>query len=183
MTAIYLVAVGKVDDEILTGIEVCLWQTFGFTTRRLNPLPDPAPAYDPQRQQYSVIAIMKDLLKQCPGDAIRLLAVTERDLFIPMLSFVFGQAQLRGKIAIISLARLRQEFYGLPANPVLFISRALKETVHEMGHTFGLTHCLDRDCPMSLSTNIQQVDIKGETFCANCTILLRENLRQMYLGG
>jgi archaemetzincin len=178
VTAIYLVAVGSVDEEILAGIEVCLWQAFGFATRRLSPLGDPAPAYDPQRQQYSVIAIMKDLLKQCPADAIRLLAITERDLFIPMLSFVFGQAQLRGKIAIVSLARLRQEFYGLPANPVLFISRVFKETVHEMGHTFGLTHCLDRECPMSLSTNIQQVDAKGEAFCANCAILLRERLVQ-----
>lgn len=178
MTAIYLVAVGNVDEEILAGIEVCLWQTFGFATRRLSPLPDPASAYDPQRHQYSVIAIMKDLLKQCPADAIRLLAVTERDLFIPMLSFVFGQAQLRGQIAIISLARLRQEFYGLPANAMLFISRTLKETVHEMGHTFGLTHCLDHECPMSLSTNIQQVDAKGEAFCANCAILLREQLLQ-----
>jgi archaemetzincin len=119
---------------------------------------------------------LRDLLKQCPADAVRVLAITEKDLFIPMLSFVFGQAQLQGQMAIVSLARLRQEFYELPANRALFLARALKETVHELGHTFGLTHCLDRKCPMSLSTSIQQVDGKTDEFCESCKILLRETL-------
>jgi archaemetzincin len=87
---------------------------------------------------------------------------------------VFGQAQLGGQVALISLARLRQEFYGMPQNRALFLGRALKEAVHELGHTFVLTHCPEGECPMSLSTNIRQVDGKRATFCASCAAAVRE---------
>ena len=91
-------------------------------------------------------------MRTCPTDTVRLLGITEHDLFIPMLSFVFGQAQLGGKAALVSFARLRQEFYGIDPADAVFTERARKEMLHELGHTFGLTHCPDRGCPMSLST-------------------------------
>jgi archaemetzincin len=107
---------------------------------------------------------------------VRLLAVTELDLFIPMLSFIYGQAQLNGRVSIVSLARLRQEFYTLPANRVLALARLLKEALHELGHTLGLTHCIEKGCPMSLATNIHQLDLKGSDFCNSCSILIRESV-------
>jgi len=180
VSLIYIAPVDDVGEEILAAIEMCLWHTFGFETKRWPGLVPPPAAYDQQRQQHSSTLILREALAQCPADAVRLLVVTEKDLFIPMLSFVFGQAQLQGRVAIVSMARLRQEFYELPANPVLLLARALKETVHEMGHTFGLTHCLDRSCPMSLSTNIQQVDVKQDEFCPSCTILLQETLNMLH---
>ena len=106
-------------------------------------------------------------MERCPADALKLLAITERDLFIPVLTFVYGHAQLGGRVAAISLARLRQEFYGLPANQPVFLERALKEALHETGHTFGLVHCADRECAMSLATNIRQIDLKRAAFCAS----------------
>lgn len=177
MNFIHVTHTRDVDDDVLTALEMWLWHTFGFEIRRMAPFAEPVYALDAKRQQYSSSMILQELLEACPANAVKLLAVTEKDLFIPMLSFVFGQAQLNGTLAIVSLARLRQEFYQLPANPPLLLARACKETVHEMGHTFGLTHCLERKCPMSLSTTIQQVDGKGENFCANCTIVLRESLQ------
>ena len=103
-----------------------------------------------------------------------MLGVTEVDLFIPMLSYIFGQAQLGGRAAIISTARLRQEFYDLPADGAILVERARKEALHELGHTFGLVHCEDRGCAMSLSTNIRQVDLKNPSYCGACRALLRE---------
>jgi archaemetzincin len=103
-----------------------------------------------------------------PGDAGKLLAVTERDLFVPVLTFVFGQAQLGGRAAVVSLARLRQEFYGLEPNRECFLERAAKEALHETGHLFGLVHCADRSCAMSLATNVRQIDTKQAAFCAPC---------------
>jgi archaemetzincin len=100
-----------------------------------------------------------------------------------MLSFVFGQAQLNGPGAVVSLARLGQEFYGLPANPTLLISRSVKEALHEIGHTFGLTHCSDIRCPMSLSNNVRQVDMKGEELCKSCTIVLEEHTKHIRTGA
>jgi archaemetzincin len=106
------------------------------------------------------------------------LAVTERDLFVPVLTFVFGQAQLGGRVAVISLARLRQEFYGLAINREVFAERAAKEALHETGHMFGLVHCADRACAMSLATNVRQIDTKQAAFCAPCTARLRREPRE-----
>ncbi len=172
---LFMARFGSVEKSILDAVELCLWQTFGLETRLQEELHDPAFAYDGQRRQYSSVLMLRELVRLCPPDARKYLAVTETDLFIPMLSFVYGQAQLQGTVALVSLARLRQEFYGLPPNPVLLLARALKECVHEMGHTFGLIHCKDTTCPMSLSTNIRQLDIKGSQFCRACAIMLQEN--------
>ena len=190
MSAIYLVPVGSIEDEVMKTLEACLWQIFGFEVKRMPAMEDPVYAYDRQTQQYSSTLILKEILKNIPKDAVRVLGITDRDLFIPMLSFVFGHAQVNGQAAIISLARLRQEFYGLPVedstrreNRLLFLYRAMKEAVHELGHTFGLVHCADTSCAMSLSNTIQQVDRKTEELCKNCTILLEENVRQIIPVG
>jgi archaemetzincin len=170
---VYLRAIGEVADDDLSAIEAAIEQCIGFRPTRLDPLPDPAFAWDPRRGQYSSTAIMRQLLASGVPDG-KLVGITERDIYIPMLTFVFGQAQLNGQLALVSLARLRQSFYGLPEDRAVFLERAAKEFAHELGHTFGLLHCSDRRCPMSLSADIRQVDAKGATYCAACTALLRE---------
>src|SRR6185437_7575536 len=96
-----------------------------------------------------------------------------RDLFIPVLTFVFGHAQLGGRAGIVSLARLRQEFYRLPPDTEVFLARAAKEAVHETGHMFGLVHCADRACAMSLSTGVLQIDAKAASLCRPCAARVR----------
>lgn len=179
MKAIHIVALGAVDEEALAAIEVCLWHSYGFDVKRMPPQGEPAFALDTQRGQYSSVFLLRNLVREVPTDAVRLLGVTEKDLFIPMLSFVFGQAQLNGSSAVVSLARLRQEFYGLPVNNAVLCARAVKEAVHEVGHTFGLTHCADTRCPMSLSNNVRQVDLKGDELCKSCSIILEENTKHI----
>ena len=94
--------------------------------------------------------------------------MTERDLYIPVLTFVFGQAQLGGRVGVVSFARLRQEFYGLAPNREVFLERAHKEALHEAGHLFGLVHCPERKCAMSLATTVRQIDMKDDAFCDAC---------------
>jgi len=176
LNPIYLTSVGDSDQQVLAGVETCLAHYFAFDIRRFDPFPDPGYAYDPKAGQYSSSLIVKELVRKCPADAVRLFAVTEKDLFIPMLTFVFGQAQLGGLVAIISLARLRQEFYHLPPNGALLAARSMKEALHEVGHTFGLIHCPDRACTMSLAINIQQLDRRGTAFCRSCEVSIREQV-------
>jgi archaemetzincin len=171
-----LAAAGAVDGEAVGFAEACLASALGVDTLRLAPFPDPWYAYDTARGQYSSTLILRDALERRPAKATKLLVLTERDLFIPMLSFVYGQAQLNGAVALMSLARLRQEFYGLPPNRALFLWRVRKEALHEIGHAYGLTHCNEAICTLRLSTNIQQLDVKGGDFCASCAILLRDAL-------
>ncbi len=173
---IYLSPVGNVVEETLTVTARFISEMFGFDAVRHTSFPEPDFAFDVRRGQYSSTLILQNLTKVCPPDAVRFLAMTEADLFIPMVTFVFGQAQLSGKVALVSLARLSQDFYGLPGNNDLKIHRAWKEVAHELGHTFGLVHCRDRSCIMSLSTEILQIDLKSEDFCQGCWAILSEEL-------
>ncbi len=140
--------------------------------QRCAPLEIPDAAFDERRRQYSSVAFMLALARGCSGGVDRVIGLTECDLFIPMLTFVFGQAQLGGRVALVSLARLRQQFYGAAADPELLRLRLMKEIGHELGHSFGLIHCPDRDCVMSLATSIQEVDRKTVDFCRSCGVLV-----------
>lgn len=163
----------------LDAMEMFLGAYFDCEIRRLPPFAVPAPAYDPRRDQYDATTVLQAALPLCPPGAERLLVVTEFDIFIPMLTFIFGQAQVDGKAALLSLARLRQEFYGLHARRDLFVERILKELLHELGHTFGLVHCRDRLCVMALSINVTNIDVKRGELCADCARKLAERLRAL----
>lgn len=172
MNALYVVAIGNVPEAALEWVEGAAAEWFPLPVRRMDPLPVPEGAYDPKRKQYQSVEFMKMLAQSAPRDRGRILGITNADLAIPMLTFLFGQAQLDGPIAVVSLCRLRQEFYGLPANLELLRERTVKEVLHELGHTFGLAHCADSACPMSLATHIQVVDAKSERYCSRCGLHL-----------
>jgi archaemetzincin len=165
---LYLLAVGEVDEHALRWAEAAAAEWFPFPVRRLPPLATPEGSYDEVRRQYRSVEIMKAVARSVPSGAARLLAVTEHDLSIPLLTFLFGQAQLDGMIALVSVCRLRQEFYGFPPDPELLRERLTKELLHELGHTFGLTHCSRTECSMSLSTHVEAVDLKSAGWCATC---------------
>ena len=129
----------------------------------------PDPAYDPLRRQYHSTLLLTQLEQERGSLFPKILGVTEADLFIPILTFVFGEAQLGGTSAILSLARLRQGFYGLPEDAGLLYHRAEKEALHELGHTAGLVHCPDYGCVMHFSNSVEEVDLKGDRFCRACS--------------
>jgi len=124
-------------------------------------------ALDAGRKQYYSTALLQRLERM--GDpAARVLGVTAADLYVPVLTFVFGEAQLDGNCAVVSTARLHEEFYGLPAREDLLRERLVKEAVHELGHTFGLRHCADWRCVMTSSHAVERLDVKGTEFCGAC---------------
>lgn len=134
----------------------------------------PQEAYNNERKQYSsgfLFSFLRGYLEKSGADKI--LGITTVDLYVPHLNFVFGGAELAGKLAIISLRRLRQEFYGKPADQPVFLERTLKEATHEIGHTFGLTHCSNSFCVMFFSNSILDVDRKYKNFCKECSKCLR----------
>ncbi len=128
---------------------------------------DVAYARDRMRDQYHSTAILQ-AMQPLAQPGTRLLAVTSLDLYVPVLTFVFGEAQLAGSCAVVSLHRLREEFYGLPPRAELMRERLVKEAVHELGHTFGLTHCDDWRCVMTSSHGVGRLDVKGAVFCVLC---------------
>jgi len=96
------------------------------------------------------------------------LGVTGLDLYVPVLTFVFGEAQLGGSCALVSAHRLRNEYYGVPGDEELLVARLLKETLHEFGHTQGLRHCADWRCVMSSAHSVERIDLRAAVYCRDC---------------
>ena len=174
---IYLHLFGSIQERIqLEEIESQVELDFGRPVRESQSTINPADFFDVRRQQYHSTALLKEMLSILPSNAEKMLGIIEVDLFIPILTFVFGEAQLNGPVGIVSTARLRQEFYGLPPNNGLMHRRLIKEIKHELGHNYGLVHCSSRECVMSAANNISSVDAKGQTFCASCSDFLRAHV-------
>jgi len=164
---IALVPLGQVDESILTVVGEGVQEAFGRAYVIADLLPHPDYAYDRQRRQYLADAILAQLVRLSLL-AERWLGVVDLDLYTLGLNFVFGQARMNGPAAVIALPRLRQSLYGLPEDEVLFHQRAVKEAVHELGHTYGLGHCRNLRCVMCFSNSLRDVDRKGRDFCPSC---------------
>ena len=172
MNLIQLLPFGPAAAETLSELRAGLEREFGVPCEILPPEPDPAFAFNVTRQQYSSTEILAVMLKRNTPPNWRLLGVTPLDLYIPILTFVFGEAQLPGTCAVVSSHRLSQEFYGLPADPRLQHERLLKEAVHELGHTLNLSHCEDYQCAMAPSHGVEWIDLKSSRFCVGCRALV-----------
>lgn len=131
-------------------------------------------AYYPERSQYYSTQIIADVIPLTSKLNGKVILLTEFDLFIPALTFVFGEAQLDGKHSIVSVCRLHEEFYTGETNDDLLLTRSLKEVLHELGHNYGLKHCMDWDCVMHSSPGIEEIDIKGKQFCKICAAKIED---------
>jgi archaemetzincin len=145
-----------------------LHRTFGVEVRQSPPGFDCEAAFDASRGQYNSRILLGQLLKDTSVEIPRVLGVAGVDLFIPVLTYVFGEAQLGGRAAVVSLHRLDDELYGLPPNPNRLFERLVKEAVHELGHTCDLVHCHHTGCVMASSTYVEEIDLKSAAFCDEC---------------
>jgi len=171
MKYIYIQPMCEVGEELLRYLGIRLEEIYGYPWRIALPVRIPECSYSADRDQYNAEVIVEKIIKKMPIDAEKLLCVVDFDLFVHGLNFVFGLAA--GNTALISLARLRPEYYGEKKNEYLFRERALKEAIHELGHTFGLHHCHDIRCIMHFSNRLEDTDIKGPGICEVCSDRIR----------
>jgi archaemetzincin len=173
VAAIELVPIFLADRRpLVSRLAAALQTTFGAAVAVRPPRFDPERAYDSSRGQYHATLLLEQLLAAGSG-AARVVGVTGVDLFVPILTYVFGEAQLEGPAAVVSLHRLRPEVYGLPPDDELLAARLEKEAIHELGHTFGLQHCRDPACVMRASTYVEEIDLKSARFCERCEGVVR----------
>ena len=168
MKTLDLLPIGDLGARMLQNLARALADSFRVPARVLAPRLDPQFAFHPERGQYHSSELLRAMQPYAANGAWRVLGITSVDLYIPILTFVFGEAQIGGPCAIVSLHRLSQEFYGLPADPSLLVERLVKEAVHEVGHTLDLTHCDDYSCAMAPSHAVEWIDLKQVTLCSSC---------------
>jgi archaemetzincin len=176
----------KIVISPIDNIDACNYQrlgqeihrTFGFQTQINSLLQDVQFAYDITRDQYHSTAILEKLASTSSSRTLKIVAITHFDLFIPILTHVYGEAQLDGRSCIVSTFRLKE---GLSIANIEkeFENRIIKEVLHELGHTFNLRHCHDNTCIMHYCRNIKDVDRKSEQFCRYCKILLEDELKKL----
>jgi archaemetzincin len=159
------IGVGEPDRALLGHVVKHVARAFRAEVTTFEAPGTPQHAFDPKRNQHSSGEILKWLLPLAPEGG-KVLGVTDRDLFIPILTYVFGEAQLEGAAAVVSTARLGDdaELFGRR----VLTERLAKEAVHELGHCFGLRHCQAPGCVMGRSASVRDVDVKGRVPCAEC---------------
>lgn len=148
---------------------------FRLPVRIVRGALDTPRAYDGSRRQYHSTVLLAQMLLD--GGPWKKITVVDIDLFVPVLTFVFGEAQLDGTAAIVSTHRLSNRFYGMEEDRILLRERLEKEIVHELGHTFGLIHCRQFECVMRSSTYVEEIDLKRAEPCAGCSVLLDQKIR------
>jgi len=176
MPRIYILPLDSVGtyilDRIAKGVESC----FHLSPAILPAITVPPDALDASRRQYHSTVILRRLAAHLPPDGLRILGITNVDLYVPRLRFVFGEAVIHGKVAVVSIHRLRPEFYGQASDNELLAERTIKEVIHELGHTFGLQHCLNPQCVMFFSNTVQDTDRKLSQFCESCRVQIEDKV-------
>lgn len=165
---ILLISFGRFELDFFQRLAAAIQSELGIPVETAIDHSDLNNFYDPARRQYDGNKLIKHIHTEYNNDYIKTMGLFRVDLFIPILTYIFGQAIFKGNVGVVSLFRLKNELYGLKASEKLLFERFLKEVIHELGHTFGLTHCVSPVCVMRSSTYIENVDEKKPHFCAKC---------------
>src|SRR5688572_20146916 len=173
MKPVLLIVLGNVDRALVESSRQAVVRAYRVPCGVAPGTIDPAFAFHPERGQYHSTTIVERLSGLDAKETI--VGLTEVDLFIPILTYVFGEAQMGGSSAVVSFHRFAQQFYGLPPDQALLTERLTKTVVHELGHTLGLTHCDDYDCVMAASHAVEWLDLKGSRLCEQCRCILQQH--------
>lgn len=176
--SILIAPVGDFDPQLLAALGREIERVFGIPARLGPLLSDLSFAHDAGREQYHSTAILRRLAAASPAGALKILALADVDLFIPILTHVYGEAQLGGTACIVSTYRLTAA-PGILRFTEMAVGRVTKEAIHELGHTFNLRHCPDAACVMHYCRSEADVDRKSSDLCRYCRILLDDELRRL----
>jgi len=168
LPTITLISFGYFENDFLGTIAEVVKREFHCEVNLKEGHIDLSEFYDQARRQYNGNSLLKQVDSISFPDSVKTLGLFNVDLFIPILTFIFGQAFLNGRTGIASLYRLSNERYGITGDDEFLVDRCKKEVIHELGHTFGLIHCHNPTCVMRSSTYVEDIDQKNQHFCDNC---------------
>ena len=176
ISGIRFLPIGPIDRDLVEAVVSRVSGRVALPCRLGPPVRDSGWLLVNGRQQIDADAMLVWLeTHHLPGHDL-IVGLTMDDIGTSLFSFIFGRSRLNSRVALVSLARLRPEYYGLPADVDLTLRRACAEVLHEAGHALGLIHCVDIACLMKFATNVESIDLRGETFCAECRRRLQGDL-------
>jgi archaemetzincin len=173
---ITLISFGYFRDDFLKNVTEAVNHEFLLTVNTKEGHIDLSEFYDPVRRQYNGVKLLKEVEFMYSLDSAKTIGLFSVDLYIPILTYIFGQAFLNGSTGIASHYRLSNERYGINTDENIILDRFKKEVIHELGHTFGLIHCHVPTCVMRSSTYVEDIDQKSENLCFNCRKALSSTL-------
>ena len=165
---IIIIACGHYEKSLTSRIEKEIERAFQYPVLMVRCNLDISRFYNPGRRQYDANELLEFVSKTYLHDSIKTMGLFRVDLFIPILTYIFGQAELKGQTGVASLYRLRNELYGLEPDNSQLTERFCKVVIHEFGHMFGLIHCNHPVCIMRSSTYMEDLDQKEINFCQSC---------------
>jgi archaemetzincin len=167
-----LISFGYFEKEFLEMIAKDVSHEYLLPVRIKEGHLDLSEFHDFSRRQYNGNSLLKEVESKFSSDTAKTLGLFSVDLFIPILTYIFGQAYLGGRAGIASLYRFSNERYGMKKNEKILLERFRKEVIHELGHTFGLIHCHIPTCVMRSSTYVEDIDQKSTSLCPQCRVKL-----------
>jgi len=176
--SILIAPVSEFDPQLLSTVGREITRVFHSPACVRPLLADLSFALDASRDQYHSTSILRRLADAAPPEAYKIIALTDVDLFIPILTHVYGEAQLGGTACIVSTYRLNAGS-GIHRFSEKTVSRVAKEAIHELGHTLSLRHCPDAACVMHYCRNEADVDRKSSDLCRYCRMMLDDELRRI----
>lgn len=169
--------IGIIESSLLSELKENIADIFNYPVSVCSLLDNIEFAFSPERDQYNSTTIIKRLSEFAPTNCLKVIAICEKDLFIPILTYVFGEAQLDGRSCIVSTYRLKDTLALINPKGV-FSERIIKEAVHELGHTFNIRHCPDKTCAMHYCRSLDDVDHKEIRMCRYCSIMLEDERKR-----
>ena len=170
--------VGDLSTELMAALAGEIQRVFGFSVTIDSVLQDLSFALDQNRNQHHSTMILERLAAKAPARAVKVIAIAQVDLFIPILTHVYGEAQLGGTASVVSTFRLNEGRSGMSISPK-YMDRIVKEAIHELGHTFNLRHCPEDTCIMHYCRNEEDVDRKSDELCRYCKVMLEDEIKRL----
>ncbi len=167
-TTITIVSFGLFDRNFLEKISEAVAREYNCTVVIKDAYVDISIYFDPVRRQYNGDKLLKLVDNMQFDESFKVIGLFNIDLFIPILTYIFGQAQLSGRSGIASMYRLSNDRYGIANDNDILLERFKKEVIHELGHLFGLIHCYTPTCVMRSSTYVEDIDQKEAQLCGKC---------------
>ena len=171
--------VGDLTAALLEAMAGEIQRVFDFSTSIDSILNDLSFALDHNRNQHHSTMILEQLAASAPAQAVKVIAIAQVDLFIPILTHVYGEAQLGGTACVVSTFRLNEGRSGMNISQK-YIDRIVKEAIHELGHTFNLRHCPEATCIMHYCRNEEDVDRKSDELCRYCKVMLGDEIKRLH---